>query len=105
MKTSNEFFCCSLFIVVVVVFYVFLKHNKNLVPVLQHMLRNLQYIADEKRMYSLSLAIEKRGEGICDMSALENWERDGDGRTVLVTATLVIFNISCFFFGLKKTIQ
>lgn len=68
--------------------YQLAPYNLRPVPVLQYMLRNLRYVTDEKRMYALSLAVESRADNNADAAALEQWERDDDTGTAIVTATL-----------------
>jgi hypothetical protein len=66
--------------------YQLAPYNLRPIPVLQHMLRNLRYIEDERRMYALSLAIETRADSSADAAALEQWEREDDSGTALVTS-------------------
>jgi hypothetical protein len=66
--------------------YQLAPYNLRPIPVLQHMLRNLRYIEDERRMYALSLAIETRTDSSADAAALEQWEREDDSGTALVTS-------------------
>lgn len=66
--------------------YQLAPYNLRPIPVLQYMLRQLRYIEDERRMYALSLAIETRNDSSADASALEQWEREDDSGTALVTS-------------------